>query len=210
MAQILKDNVRESIIDSARKEFLEHGFEGSSMRRIALRSKMTVGNLYRYFKSKEDLNATIVASTYGIINAEVEKLTGGLLRFGEEGGGFSPSIDELKEKLSALSEKLVDVYKDHKVEFNILMMGSKLNKELTDWFASIISELIAGNFPELSKDDERVRLLSLCYAQSVFGGIKTILKESRQSEEDVRMMVKIYLNSFLAMLDKEKYDFTEI
>ena len=42
MPQVQKDDVRETILDSAREEFLEHGFEGSSMRRIAQKSKMTV------------------------------------------------------------------------------------------------------------------------------------------------------------------------
>ncbi|MBQ2500638.1 MAG: helix-turn-helix transcriptional regulator, partial [Clostridia bacterium] len=38
-----------------KKEFLEKGIEGSSMRDIAAGSSMTVGNLYRYFKNKEEI-----------------------------------------------------------------------------------------------------------------------------------------------------------
>jgi AcrR family transcriptional regulator len=49
MAQILKPELKESIINSARHEFYIHGFEGSSMRNIAKAAHMTVGNLYRYF-----------------------------------------------------------------------------------------------------------------------------------------------------------------
>ena len=59
MAQVLKDEVRDSILESAREEFLEHGFDDSSMRRIAQKSRMTVGNLYRYFKSKDELQLQV-------------------------------------------------------------------------------------------------------------------------------------------------------
>ena len=54
--QTLKEDVREKIIDSAKNEFLEKGIERASMRDIAAGSGMTVGNLYRYFKNKEELN----------------------------------------------------------------------------------------------------------------------------------------------------------
>ena len=61
--QTLKDDVRERIVDSAKAEFLEKGIDKASMRDIAAGSNMTVGNLYRYFKNKEELNSFIVGET---------------------------------------------------------------------------------------------------------------------------------------------------
>ncbi|MBR6236410.1 MAG: helix-turn-helix transcriptional regulator, partial [Firmicutes bacterium] len=86
MPQVQKDDVRETILESAREEFLEHGFEGSSMRRIALRSKMTVGNLYRYFKNKEELSSIIVSPTLKLFDDTVRELSGGLISMGRENG----------------------------------------------------------------------------------------------------------------------------
>ena len=50
MAQTLKDDVKARIIESAKEEFLENSYEKTSMRAIASKSNITVGNLYRYFK----------------------------------------------------------------------------------------------------------------------------------------------------------------
>ena len=82
-------------------------------------------------------------------------------------------------------------------------MNSELNKQITDWFADLIAALIAGNFGLEARKDERLAILSQCYAHSIFSGIKTILRESKSSKEDMRLMVKIYLNSFLSMLDND-------
>ncbi|MBQ2042643.1 MAG: helix-turn-helix transcriptional regulator, partial [Firmicutes bacterium] len=146
MAQVLKDDIRDSIISSAKEEFLEHGFEGSSMRRIAQKSRMTVGNLYRYFKNKDDLNSFIVSPTYAAINNIVMDLTGGAVSLGSDNPGFSASVADLKEMLTSLSDRLVDIYKSHRAELNILMMGSRLNKDLTNWFAGMIASIISVRF----------------------------------------------------------------
>ena len=200
MPQIQKDEVRDKILRSAREEFQEHGFEKSSMRSIAQKSKMTVGNLYRYFKSKEELNEYIVSPAYSAINKVVEKLTAGRVRLGGGSAGFDAGPEELKQMLSALSDSLVDIQKKHRIELNILMMGSRLNKELTDWFAMLISQLIVKRSPALDTDDDRVKLVSKCYADAIFSGIRTILRNWSGSEDDLRLMIKVYLNSYVSVL----------
>ena len=202
MAQVLKDEVRDSILESAREEFLEHGFEDSSMRRIAQKSKMTVGNLYRYFKSKDELSDVIVSPTYVLISRMVEKLTDGKLSLGKDGSGFSATVPEIKEMLASLSEGLVDIYKKHRVEVRILMMGSKLNKELTAWFAAVIADLISRRFP-FGREDPRVKIMSACYSEAIFGGVKNILADTSLPEDSIKHMVNIYCNSYLMMLDQD-------
>lgn len=51
---------RQLIIDAGKKEFLEKGFQGASLRTIAQNAFVTTGAMYGYFESKEDLFATIV------------------------------------------------------------------------------------------------------------------------------------------------------
>ena len=203
MAQVLKDEVRDSILESAREEFLEHGFDDSSMRRIAQKSRMTVGNLYRYFKSKDELSDTIVSPTYALIDGMVDRLTGGKLGLGKDGSAFSAEIPEIKEMLGSLSDGLVEIYKKHRVEVRILMMGSRLNRELTAWFAAVIADLITRSYP-FEKDDERIRIMSQCYADAIFGGIRTMLANKNISDESLKNMVRIYLNSYLMMLDQDQ------
>ncbi|MDA3901533.1 MAG: TetR/AcrR family transcriptional regulator [Spirochaetes bacterium] len=65
--QVLKSEVRDSILRSAEKLFLKDGFEKVSMRSIAQTSGMTVGNVYRYFKNKDDIFGALVESLLGVL-----------------------------------------------------------------------------------------------------------------------------------------------
>jgi len=57
------------ILDSARRAFVEKGFDGASMQDLARATGMSVGNFYRYFPSKAAIVAAIVARDL----AEVEQ-----------------------------------------------------------------------------------------------------------------------------------------
>ncbi len=202
MAQVLKDGVREAILKNASEEFLDQGFEKASMRSIALKSRMTVGNLYRYFKSKDELSDTIVSPTYKLINAMIEKITGGRLSIGTDGSELPDDPAELRGMLKSLSEGLVDIYREHRTEVNILMMGSKLNKELTSWFAAMIAVLISKSFG-YSTADSRVKMLSGCYADAIFSGIRTMLRSAPEDDMSLKNLVLIYLNSYLNILSQD-------
>lgn len=58
--QVLKKEVKRVIQRNALEEFSKFGFEKSSMRRIATNSGFAVGNLYNYFKDKDELFASIL------------------------------------------------------------------------------------------------------------------------------------------------------
>lgn len=53
--QTLKDEIRDSILEVAKKTFVKKGFEKSTMRDIASGANISVGNIYRYFENKEKI-----------------------------------------------------------------------------------------------------------------------------------------------------------
>ncbi|MGC3954382.1 MAG: TetR/AcrR family transcriptional regulator [Propionicimonas sp.] len=53
---------RQQIIDAARELFLENGFAGSSMDAVVARAGVSKQTLYRYFPSKTELLAAVLAS----------------------------------------------------------------------------------------------------------------------------------------------------
>lgn len=61
------------IIESAKKEFLAHGFEKASLKAICENAGVTTGALYKRYKSKEDLFCAVVADTVGAVNDFVEQ-----------------------------------------------------------------------------------------------------------------------------------------
>lgn len=202
MAQTLKEEVRQAIIDSAKQEFLEKGYKGASMRSIAKKSNMTVGNLYRYFKSKEDINLYIVAPTYRKIDTAIKSLTQNNISMETRVFNVKPNTNELKAVLDELVNQLVSIYDSNKSEFNILMIHSKLNENITAWFGDIINSLISQSFilDELSGEKQ---ILSKAYAESIFSGIKNLFKENELASKQLKALLKTYLRSFLYMLDSD-------
>jgi AcrR family transcriptional regulator len=62
--QFKKNEMRQSILESAEQAFLEHGFESASLRTIVKDANTSIGNFYNYFNSKEELFNILVAHDY--------------------------------------------------------------------------------------------------------------------------------------------------
>ncbi|TCK98681.1 TetR family transcriptional regulator [Natranaerovirga hydrolytica] len=62
--QIKKEEVREAILTTAEKEFLEKGFNNASLRKIVKNAGTTIGNFYNYYESKEALFVALVEKEY--------------------------------------------------------------------------------------------------------------------------------------------------
>ncbi len=61
------------ILESAKQEFLLHGYEKSSLKTICENAGVTTGALYRRYKGKEDLFSAVVADTLGALNAYADE-----------------------------------------------------------------------------------------------------------------------------------------
>lgn len=61
MAQVKKDDVKDSILEAAQREFLSKGFSDTSMREIARSAELTKGAIYTYFPNKEALFDELIA-----------------------------------------------------------------------------------------------------------------------------------------------------
>jgi len=64
LMQVLKENVKEKIYQSAIKEFYKKGFLKAKMQDIAKKAGVSVGLTYSYYNNKEDLFAAIVEPIY--------------------------------------------------------------------------------------------------------------------------------------------------
>lgn len=82
----LSYNIRELLLKSAKREFLVHGFEDSSLRSICKGAGLTTGAFYNHFSTKEDLFCALVEpmleaflDVYGnVITQELSDLSTGV------------------------------------------------------------------------------------------------------------------------------------
>lgn len=66
------DETRARLMHAASSEFLDRGFEGSSLRRICAAAGVTTGALYCFFESKEDLFNKVVGPTMELIRSVID------------------------------------------------------------------------------------------------------------------------------------------
>jgi AcrR family transcriptional regulator len=64
MSQYLKQDIQQRIEDAALQVFAGKGCAAATMAQIAQRAKISTGNIYRYFGSKEDLLLTVIPHSF--------------------------------------------------------------------------------------------------------------------------------------------------
>lgn len=55
------EDTKQLILDTAKKEFMEKGYNDASVRSIAKQAGLTTGAIFRYFADKESLFAALVS-----------------------------------------------------------------------------------------------------------------------------------------------------
>ena len=202
MAQKLKEETRQAIIAAAKEEFLEKGYDDASMRSIAAKANITVGNIYRYFNNKEDLNRHIITET----SEDLKKLLASLKidRLSMEPRVFDMKTDpsQLINMVDQLSYRLVDLYMNKEEEFNILLNDVQLNDTIRNWFEATIRNLIFQSYTVADRRKER-DILAHAYASAVFEGLKQIFLKAEKNEKELLRIVRTYLNSFMKMVNDE-------
>ena len=201
MSQILKEDTRNKILESAKEEFLEKGYENASLRHIALKAHMTVGNLYRYFENKEDINVKIVEPCLFKIEKLINDETDNQLSFFKNNKNFNLDKEDMIKALDNIIDKIIDIYDEYKAEFQILMMDSKVSIKLRDWFSNLIRNLIKNNYPFIGLEKE-LTTMSETYSVAVFSGFKELLRSDFEKER-IKLLSKIYFRSYIYMLNSD-------
>jgi len=65
--QIQKDNIREKILDIAREEFMQCGYQKFSLRSVSSKAGISTSNIYNYFKGKNEIFLEILNPTLSVI-----------------------------------------------------------------------------------------------------------------------------------------------
>ncbi|WP_139903065.1 TetR/AcrR family transcriptional regulator [Clostridium thermarum] len=197
--QYLKDEVRNRIVKEALKEFMEKGYEGASIRSIAKKSNTSVGNIYKYFYSKEDIYENLIGSVY-------HRLINYIGQFDKV---------ELNERASVvfdeLMEETVEIFNSSSTEISILLNQSKGSKyeNCKSIFVDFISRVTAEKMKyELSikgkrlKDDFCIYLISYSLVESI-----AIIVREKQEGEEVRKiilnLIDIFYTDLVNKLDTE-------
>lgn len=71
--QVIKENTKNAILETAKEEFLACGFKAASMRSIARKADVNLSNIYTYFRGKDDIFRAMVDPFICSLNAFLKK-----------------------------------------------------------------------------------------------------------------------------------------
>lgn len=115
--QYLKEDIKNRILAVALEEFYNNGFRKASMLKIAHNAKIAIGNIYRYFKNKEDLFNEIMEPAYNQI------LTLVFNQYGSASAGEDMQFDAID-----VVNAVMEVYMKFRTELLIMMDKSEGSK----------------------------------------------------------------------------------
>lgn len=117
MAQRLKPELRSRILDAAREVFADGGYAGATMAKVASCAGISTGNVYRYFRNKDELFECVVPDSLrrrflALVHDRVAAL------------GRAPAIDAPDAPAESAAEALLAFFVAHRREAIILLAGA--------------------------------------------------------------------------------------
>lgn len=186
--QVLKEELKNGIIEAAKDEFYLKGYEKASMRGIAGKAGITAGNLYRYFKNKDELFESIVNPVYNILFHHIEHHndehdSANQIEYTEE--VILQLIDEGSEKLSQVLNSywknfliLIDGSKGTKYEGAKELVVNRLVEHMEKDHSEAISQKIRANFS----------ILARAVSTSFIEGYLDIIRSNGNSEQTLQVL----------------------
>ena len=115
---------RQQIMVAAKRVFSEKGYEKSTMEDIAREAELSAGTLYLYFKSKDELYASLCLRVLRFINVKVEHV------IDEAGVGYA-------EKQQGLLNAMKEVY-----DYDPLILNNMFHLQSSDTLRTLSPELL--------------------------------------------------------------------
>ena len=185
MAQKLKDDLKTRIFKEANNEILEKGFENASIRNIAKKCNISVGNIYRYYDNKEHL----FKSTYGEFLTELNNLL--MMYTRNRIAVFTKfhinRLFDVNELIDELVTNLVLLISNNKEAALLLFINKMEINNLLLWFSNILKEL--------NKHRHDTIYYEMC-ANGLINAISYCLINAK-TQEEMNKNISLYLKTSL-------------
>jgi len=190
--QTKKEEVKKSLLDTAKKEFLEKGFEKTSIRKIVKEAGTTIGNFYNYFDSKENIFSELVEevhkefislinNNHKIKNKEIVLKTN--------------NIALLKKELFILLKKFLPILDDRFIILLDKSKGTKYSSAKND-LIDVISKHFIEHIKEYAPNYEYPELGKV-FAFEIITGFLEIIKSTTDNLKKEKLIIEqILFTSF--------------
>ncbi|OAA88828.1 TetR/AcrR family transcriptional regulator [Clostridium coskatii] len=184
MVQYKKDDVKERINNAALKVFSEKGYEKATISDISREANVSVGNIYKYYKSKEDIFYSVVPESFV---EELKKLIKTkIIMWKEE--------DKKVENNLLMNKNLTNLMMNNRRIMTALFNGSKNTKyeNLKDEIIELLSNLVINNYTfegMQSVNEESRKLFLRCIFENLINMMSNIVLNVKK-EEDLSALLR--------------------
>ncbi len=193
--QYLKEEIKNRIIQAALKEFEEKGFQKASILRISSDAGVAIGNIYRYFKNKDELFNYIMEPVYNSFKTLIMDLYGD---FETVTGADIDTRDIVKA--------LMELYLRYKSEFLVMLEKSEGSryKNTKEELIQIVSLRLKKELMPL-KEGYGIELQDAfvyVFAATLMEGMLIILKDNVTIEEKEILINRLLIFYFHGLLER--------
>lgn len=195
--QTLKDDIRQRIIATARAEFIAHGVRSTSIRTVARKSGISVGSLYNYFSSKDELFCEVLRPLTKALNKHI-------LSHNDE-KFLSIDVFSMRQYQIDYIFALLAIIKDFRPELRLLLFdaeGTSLQgykEKMVDRQMKVGSEyirLMKERYPHLNADISPFWIRITCSTWiTVFC---ELVEHEDYSGEDIKVALEQYMDFSMA------------
>ena len=191
--QYLKEEIRNRIISAALNEFMKRGYQDSSMRVIAKNAGVAIGNVYRYFKNKDELFNFIMDPVY----TRFTSLVFNLYRAQDQ-------VLEMRLIAKDITDKIMEIYGNHGIELLILMDKSKGSKyeNIKDDLVRLVNDRLSNELiPRLEKngilikDNFIIYVLAATFVEGIFMIFRQY-EEQAKIKDLISQLLILYFEDF--------------
>lgn len=169
--QILKDEVRNNILQAAKSEFLNFGYERASIKGITRAAHTSTSNVYNYFFDKDALFAAVTENTRDSVHTFFHTLNNpSLVRQAE-----TYTMNAQKEVIAAF----VKLFIEHQEGFQLLLFrsaGSSLSG-YKDEVVGMLADALARWIAQINSGRQLSRFFVVAIARFYIGVMEQLLLE---------------------------------
>ncbi len=147
---------REQMVKGAVRLFIEKGFHRTTTREIAKESGFSIGTLYEYIGSKEDVLYLVCDAIYeevrGQLDQQIDTKAVGINRLKSAIATYFRVIDHLQDEVLVMYQEAKSLPEE------ALMYVLEKEVEMTEMFETIIREYVEEY--EIDVSDDKIKLMS--------------------------------------------------
>lgn len=200
MARVLNPQSKAKIISNAIEIMHKEGYQALSMRKVAFKSNMVVGNVYRYFKNKEEIEQEIFQPVYQHLDSFLN------IPF-DQVKMIHPSKSEVKNfilnNIESVVENINDLLKVHYKEFQIIFKEATLSKDITLKVSLFLQALLKNYFPLNDDLAEESKQLLKMFSNSLIAGVIEAINDYPHNKKIIATLIKDYLSIYINLMDIE-------